>query len=41
MMSVEDEPGPAISKAGFEFFGLSIPGVAGPNHDLAEAFFTA
>ena len=33
--------GAALSKSGIEFFGLSIPRVAAPNHDLAEAFFTA
>lgn len=33
--------GAALSKRGIEFFGLSIPRVAAPNHDLAEAFFNA
>jgi cytochrome b561 len=33
--------GATFSKSGIEFFGLSIPRAAAPNHDLAEAFFTA
>ena len=33
--------GSAFSKSGIEFVGLSIPRIAAPNHDLAEAFFTA
>ena len=33
--------GAAFSKSGIEFFGLSIPRAAAPNHDLADAFFTA
>ena len=33
--------GATLSKSGIEFFGLSIPRFAAPNHDLAEAFFAA
>ena len=33
--------GSAYSKSGIEFFGLSVPRAVTPNHDLAEAFFTA
>ena len=33
--------GSAFSKSGIEFFGLSVPRAVAPNHDLAEALFTA
>ena len=33
--------GSALSKSGIAFFGLSIPRAVAPNHDLAEALFTA
>ena len=33
--------GSAFSKSGIAFFGLSIPRAIAPNHDLAEALFTA
>ena len=33
--------GSAFSDSSIEFFGLSVPRAASPNHDLAELFYTA
>ena len=33
--------GSAFSKSGIEFLGVAIPRAVAPNHDLAEALFTA